>query len=80
MTQRRPTSKWTRDAVVRLGPGTPAFLGTDQKALGEARAARPATLVRGSAEAPTAGARIHAARGDRDTAAHLGWEPAGRHV
>ncbi|MEU5929320.1 hypothetical protein ABZ817_38360 [Streptomyces antimycoticus] len=62
-------NKWTGHAMVRLGHTTPALLSTGQKALDEARAAWPATSVRGSAEVLTATARIYAARGDRDTAA-----------
>lgn len=62
-------NKWTGHAAVRLAPSTPSLLGTGLKALEEARAAWPATSVRGSAEVLAASARIHAARGDQDTAA-----------
>ncbi|MEW2498494.1 twin-arginine translocation signal domain-containing protein [Streptomyces nodosus] len=64
-------NKWTGHAVVRLVHSTPALLSTGQKALDEARAAWPATSVRGSAEVLTASARIYTAHGDRDTAADL---------
>ncbi|MEU6346471.1 helix-turn-helix transcriptional regulator [Streptomyces sp. NPDC046977] len=64
-------NKWTGHAMARLGQQTPSFLRAGQAALDEARAAWPATSVRGSAEVLTASARIYAARGDRDTAADL---------
>jgi hypothetical protein len=62
-------NKWTGHAAVRLAPTTPSLLGTGQKALEEARATWPTTSVRGSAEVLAASARIHAARGEHDTAA-----------
>ncbi|GAA4782306.1 hypothetical protein GCM10023220_01100 [Streptomyces ziwulingensis] len=64
-------NKWTGHAMVRLGQRTPSLLRAGRTALDEARAAWPATSVRGSAEVLTASARIHAACGDRDTAANL---------
>ncbi|MFI1414992.1 helix-turn-helix domain-containing protein [Streptomyces sp. NPDC020707] len=64
-------NKWTGHAMVRLGQKHQSFLPTGQKVLDEARATWPAAIVRGSAEVLTASARIYAARGDRDTAAHL---------
>ncbi|MEU9189905.1 helix-turn-helix transcriptional regulator [Streptomyces sp. NPDC048484] len=63
--------KWTGHAMVRLGQKSPAFLRTGRTALDDALAAWPAAIVRGSAEVLTASARIHAACGDRDTAADL---------
>lgn len=64
-------NKWTGHAMARLGQKTPSLLRAGQTALDEALAAWPATSVRGSAEVLTASARIHTARGDRDTAADL---------
>jgi hypothetical protein len=63
--------KWTGHAMVRLGQTTPSFLSAGRTALDDARAAWPATSVRGSAELLTVSARIYAACGDRDAAADL---------
>ncbi|GAA3086801.1 hypothetical protein GCM10020000_86850 [Streptomyces olivoverticillatus] len=57
--------------MIRLGQRHPGCLTTGRTALDDARADWPTAIVRGSAEMLTASARIHAACGDRDQAAHL---------
>ncbi|MFI9772483.1 twin-arginine translocation signal domain-containing protein [Streptomyces sp. NPDC052415] len=64
-------NKWTGHAMAHLGRTSPSLLRTGRATLEEARAAWPATSVRGSAEVLTASARIHTACGERDIAADL---------
>ncbi len=63
--------KWTGHAMNRLGQTTPSYLRLGKSALDDARAAWPASSVRGSAELLSVSSRIHAACGDRDAATDL---------